>query len=71
MSLPDCGISWSDALVITFFACKFPVIVHSPMNVMFYSSFKNPFLASGEFCHLLITFANSLDQDQDRLIQAV
>ena len=23
-------------------------------------------LASGDFCHLLITFANSLDQDQDR-----
>ena len=24
------------------------------------------FLASGDFCHLLITFANSLDSDQDR-----
>ena len=26
----------------------------------------NIFLASGEFCHLLIIFANSLDPDQDR-----
>ena len=26
----------------------------------------NPFLASGDFCPLLITFANSLDPDQDR-----
>ena len=24
------------------------------------------FLASGDFCHLLITFANSLELDQDR-----
>ena len=27
----------------------------------------NSFLAGGEFCCLLITFANSLDPDQDRL----
>ena len=27
----------------------------------------NYFLASGNFCHLLITFANSLDPDQDQL----
>ena len=26
----------------------------------------NYFLASGDFFHLLITFANSLDPDQDR-----
>ena len=26
----------------------------------------NSFLASGNFCHLLITFANSFDSDQDR-----
>ena len=26
----------------------------------------NSFLASDDFCHLLITFANSLDPDQDR-----
>ena len=26
----------------------------------------NSFLASGYFCHLLMTFANSLDPDQDR-----
>ena len=26
----------------------------------------NTFLASDDFCHLLITFANSLDPDQDR-----
>ena len=25
----------------------------------------NSFLASGDFCHLLITFANSLDPDQN------
>ena len=25
----------------------------------------NTFLASGDFCHLLITFANNLDIDQD------
>ena len=25
----------------------------------------NAFLASGDFCHLLITFANRLDPDQD------
>ena len=28
----------------------------------------NSFLASGGFCRLLITFANSLDQDQDQQI---
>ena len=26
----------------------------------------NSFLAIGDFCHLLITFANSLDPDQDQ-----
>ena len=26
----------------------------------------NPFFASGDFCHLLIAFANSLNPDQDR-----
>ena len=26
----------------------------------------NSFLASGDFCHLLIIFANSLDPDQDQ-----
>ena len=26
----------------------------------------NSFLARGVFCHLIITFANSLDPDQDR-----
>ena len=26
----------------------------------------NSFPARGDFCHLLITFANSLDPDQDR-----
>ena len=26
----------------------------------------NSFLASGDICHLLITFANCLDPDQDR-----
>ena len=28
----------------------------------------NPFLASGDFCLLLITFPNSLDPDEDRQI---
>ena len=32
-----------------------------PDNSLYYS-----FFASGDFCHLLITFANSLDPDQDR-----
>ena len=27
---------------------------------------NNSFLARGDFCHLLILFANSLDPDQDR-----
>ena len=27
--------------------------------------FVKSFLASGDFCHLLITFANSLNTDQD------
>ena len=26
----------------------------------------NSFLANGDFCRLLLTFANSLDPDQDR-----
>ena len=26
----------------------------------------NSFLASGNFCHLLLTFENSLDPDQDQ-----
>ena len=30
------------------------------------SQFINSFLASGDFCHLPITFANSLDPDEDR-----
>ena len=34
----------------------FSLIVHTKSNC---------FLASGDFCHLLITFANSLDPDQD------
>ena len=28
--------------------------------------FFNSFLASGHFCHLMVTFSNSLDPDQDR-----
>ena len=28
--------------------------------------FINSFLDSGDFCHLLITFANNLDPDLDR-----
>ena len=30
------------------------------------NSVFNPFLASGDFCRLLIAFAKSLDPDQDR-----
>ena len=38
---------------------------HKPVNVSNAKAFK--FLpASGDFCHLLITFANSLDPHQDR-----
>ena len=29
------------------------------------SSFINSFLANGDFCHLLIAFANSFDPDHD------
>ena len=28
----------------------------------------NSFLANGDLCHLLLTFANSLDPDQDKQI---
>ena len=36
-------------------------------NIIIYSMIRvNSFLASGDFCHLQITFANSLDPDQDR-----
>ena len=31
-----------------------------------YSIMIHSFLASGDFCFLLLTFANSLDPDQDR-----
>ena len=34
-------------------------------SVSTYPAF-NSFLASGDFCRLLITFANSLDKDQDQ-----
>ena len=34
--------------------------------LVFIELFFNSFLASSNFCHLLITFANSLDTDQDR-----
>ena len=40
----------------TFQACVNPDMVKS----------SNSFHASGDFCHLLITFANSLDPDQER-----
>ena len=29
--------------------------------------FVSPFLASSDFCHLLLAIVNSLDPDQDRL----
>ena len=34
--------------------------------IFFYLLAINSFFASGDFCCLLITFANSLDPDQDR-----
>ena len=33
--------------------------------------FVNSFLAGGDFCCLLITFANSLDRDQDKRISVL
>ena len=68
MSMPDGGIFWSDTLVITFLRLNFLLL-----NAMFwfYSSSKILFLASGDFRHLLITFASSLGPDQGQLIQAV
>ena len=38
-----------------------PVLKNTDVHV------TNSFLASGEFSPMLITFANSLDPDQDRL----
>ena len=34
----------------------------------YHLTFLNSFLAGGNFCHLLKTFANNLDPDQDRQI---
>ena len=36
-----------------------------PWMVELKGKLVNPFLASGDFCPLLVTFANSLDPDQD------
>ena len=36
-------------------------------NFVFIMRSFNSFFSSSDFCHLLITFANSLDPDQDRL----
>ena len=44
--------------------------VHLKVNVHYHMCI-NAFLASGNFCHLLITFENSLDPDQGRLFQTV
>ena len=42
-------------------------LLHVPRKTFLYLICKcNYFLASGNFCRLLITFANSLDPDQDR-----
>ena len=41
------------------FCDKYKNLMSCPMNYIFYSS-------SGDCCHLLIAFANSLDPDEDR-----
>ena len=35
-------------------------------NIFNFCFLSSSFLAGDDFCHLLITFANSLDPDQDR-----
>ena len=57
--------------------CKFLTLSNQKLHykskcirILFYreilGSFIYSFLASGNFCHLLMTFAKSLDPDQDR-----
>ena len=41
-------------------------VLDHPKRAVSIASVINSFLATGVFCHLLITFANSLDPDQDR-----
>ena len=36
------------------------------VRTSYFGTLSNSFLASGDLCHLLITFANSLDPDQDQ-----
>ena len=36
------------------------------LHFLLHSNFYGILLAGGDFCHLLITFANSSDPDQDR-----
>ena len=36
------------------------------VNLIIIAKMLNSFIVSNDFCHLLITFANSLDPDQDR-----
>ena len=43
---------------------RFPVFFFCTDNILI-SDHINSFLDSGNFCHLLMTFANSLDPDQD------
>ena len=51
-----CEFYWSKFTPSLSFGCE-----HLPGVVTNVKSF----LARGDFCHLLITFVNSLDQDQD------
>ena len=46
------------------FSCKQVMII--VLHLTSLSTLFNSFSASGNFCHLLITFANSLDPDQAR-----
>ena len=42
-------------------------LLHFPLPLMIhFNQLFNCLLSRGDFCHLLITFANSLDPDQDR-----
>ena len=53
---------------------KGAVVIHVDLNEMPYNKinlFLNSFLASGKFCRLMITFATSLDPDQDLQSQTV
>ena len=45
-------------------SCLYPTL--SDRKMLYHCFHFNSFLASSDFCRLLITFANSLDPDQDQ-----